>query len=597
MNSNSHSEKFFKLLDTVTDSLSNTDVLSAWSLGTDISSLTNGQKTIVEISSKVNQNMGKADAMTPTQANQLILYSELMSGYSNTRVTQLKSEQAGTGIENGFAQETLDQYSSKTRINSLVYRRLLHELNNKLTIILGYARVLNKRLTQSKKSEYLDEVKHIIDAGEEASDLIVHSLSSDTTEVKSKIAVPENGVEDIELDIEREIQVETETTDDWKMAPTLLIADDDLNIRQYLSGILKEHYQILHASDGEQALEKTRENAPDLMILDLVLPKVNGLEVCATLKSDENTRATKIIVLTGRIDEETKLAALEKGADDFLVKPFGEAELLTRLRNLASTVQLENSLRARNKTLSDTLSEMKKLQASLIQSEKLNALGSLSAGLLHEINNPLNYAMTATQLLKVEPALKTDPLLNRTVMDAIDGMERIRKIIRDLRSFAYPSEAQKHTAVHFQDALDVALRFASAETQGCKVEVDVKSPDLIYGIHSHIVQVLVNLISNAARALKDSKKSEAGSITVSGERLGPRYMVRVRDNGVGIEKEILNQILDPFFTTREVGDGMGMGLSICNTIVENHGGKLEVDSELNEWTEFRFDLKVLDSEG
>ena len=145
-----------------------------------------------------------------------------------------------------------------------------------------------------------------------------------------------------------------------------------------------------------------------------MLPKIDGLEVCRTLKQNPESRHIKIMLLTARIDEEAKISALNNGADDFLTKPFSKVEVQTRMRNLLQTAKLENTLRTHNKELEDTLLALKQTQIQLIHSEKINALGKLTAGLLHEINNPLNYALTALQMIKREPLFNEDEVLHET---------------------------------------------------------------------------------------------------------------------------------------------------------------------------------------
>jgi signal transduction histidine kinase len=374
--------------------------------------------------------------------------------------------------------------------------------------------------------------------------------------------------------------------------PKVLVVDDEPGMRRYLVDMLSSEYHVLQARNGAQGLKMAQQDMPDLMVLDLMLPEIDGLEVCRRLKAQESTRAIKIILLTARVDEHAKLTALENGADDFLTKPFGRTELLTRMRNLNKTLQLEMDLRANNDALSDAIENLKSLQASLIQSEKLNALGSLSAGLLHEINNPLNYTLTAVQLLQMEPALEQDPEIKGTIDDIFEGMRRIKDIVSDLRAFAYPSEADKQTSFHFQNALDTALRFTGAEIRKVNINQQISKPDLVMGSHSHVVQVLVNLLLNSVKAIEERDNTATGVIDVGSRVLDDRYYVSVLDNGTGMDEDTMKHVFDPFFTTREVGEGMGMGLSICHTIIANHGGKLTVDSADGEWTKFTFDLKL-----
>lgn len=374
----------------------------------------------------------------------------------------------------------------------------------------------------------------------------------------------------------------------------VLVVDDEPDMRRYLVGILEPEYLVLQARDGAEGLRLALDLEPDLILLDLMLPQLDGLEVCRRIRTDPKHRTTRIMLLTARADEHSKLTALEHGADDFLTKPFSTVEVLTRLRNLLENARLERDLAARNLRLERALKDLETTQAQLIQSEKLNALGSLSAGLLHEINNPLNYTLTALQLLAADPAVQGDELLREIVGDINEGMQRIRVIVTDLRAFAYPSEAQRAGRLDFNEVVDAALRFSAHDLSGIEVERSLASPAPVLGSKSHLTQVLVNLLGNASKAVAATGDGRPGVIRILGETDGGRLRVRVVDNGVGMDQATLGRIFDPFFTTRDVGQGMGLGLSICHTIIGNHQGRLTASSRPGEGTELAFDLPVAD---
>jgi signal transduction histidine kinase len=374
--------------------------------------------------------------------------------------------------------------------------------------------------------------------------------------------------------------------------PLVLVVDDEPDMRSYLINAMQDHYRVLEAQDGEQALRLATRHAPDLVLLDLMLPRVDGLEVCKRLKDMEATRQIKIMLLTARIDEGAKISALNHGADDFLTKPFSRVEVQTRLRNLLQNAQLENKLRMQNRELETTLATLRQTQSQLINSEKINALGRLTAGLLHEINNPLNYSLTALQFIKQDPALQADEILRDTFTDIDEGLTRIKNIISELQIFSHPSEAKRHELFPFREALASAMRFVEKEIGDIKIVQDLQMDDVVVGSRGSIIQVLINLLSNAGKAIIPIRKLRPGQINIrTGHRDG-RLFVSLRDNGVGIEASVMANIFDPFFTSRDVGEGMGLGLSICQTIVKNHGGVLSASSEPGQWTEFSFDLPL-----
>ena len=372
--------------------------------------------------------------------------------------------------------------------------------------------------------------------------------------------------------------------------PLVLIVDDEPDMRNYLKSSLENKYRIIAAQDGEQALDFAKKLNPDLILLDLMLPKIDGMEVCKQLKDSDETRHIKIMLLTARIDEGAKINALKNGADDFLTKPYSKVEVQTRLRNLLQTADLENRLRIHNKELENALFTLKQTQSQLIHSEKINALGRLTAGLLHEINNPLNYSLTALQFIQNEPALKSDEILQETFRDIDEGMHRIKSIISELQIYAHPSETSKQETFRFREALGSAVRFTAKEIETIRVIENIQEDDEISGSRGSIVQVLINLLTNAGKAINAIREPGTGEITVTTKSQNGRFNVYMRDNGVGINKDIIQNIFDPFYTSRDVGEGMGLGLSICDTIIKNHGGTLTVTSEPEKWTEFRFDL-------
>jgi signal transduction histidine kinase len=375
--------------------------------------------------------------------------------------------------------------------------------------------------------------------------------------------------------------------------PSLMIVDDEPDMRQYLVGFLEGDYRISQVRDGRQALDLAREYLPDLMLLDLMLPELDGHEVCRRLKGDPKTRNIKIVLLTARVDEGAKIIALENGADDFLTKPFSRTEVETRLRNLLETSKLESELIDRNDDLENALSELKQSQSNLIRSEKLNALGGLAAGLLHEVNNPLNYVISAIQLARMEPIVKTNKDLTEYLDDINEGVGRIRNIVSDLHTFAHPSEVDKRKAFSMSGAIESSMRFTASECTNMKIVLELTDVDTIDGSEGHIVQVLINLLSNASRAIKQLDKSRPGKIAIRSERFDDRMRIGVSDNGIGMDEERMGRVFEPFYTTKDVGEGMGLGLSICHTIIQNHGGALEVKSVEGECSEFTFDLPLV----
>lgn len=252
--------------------------------------------------------------------------------------------------------------------------------------------------------------------------------------------------------------------------------------------------------------------------------------------------------------------------------------------------RLRYELDGNNQELATTLTKLKETEVQLVQSEKMNALGKLSAGLLHEVNNPLNFTFMALQVAQQEAA--DNESLRETLKDIDDGMKRIRTVVSDLRAFAYPTDHMNLEELSLDDTLTQALRLTAHELGTITVDREGIKGRRAMGAGVHITHVFMNLLVNSAQALKGSATERSPLIKVYCTERNGRLEVAVRDNGIGVARQNLPKLLDPFFTTKAPGEGMGLGLSICHTIVKNHGGTMRIDSELGQWTEVAFDLPL-----
>ena len=373
-------------------------------------------------------------------------------------------------------------------------------------------------------------------------------------------------------------------------APLVLVVDDEPEMQRFLSTVLGREFRIMQASDGQEALEIVAAERPSMVVLDWMLPRVDGLETCRRIKQNPEWQATKVLLLTARVDEEAKLAALSEGADDFLTKPFSTIEVLTRLRNLYRATQLEAEVRLQNSELRETLRRLRETEMQLLQHEKLTSLGTMAAGLLHEINNPLNFAGVAVSLARKSPTTLSDPKLSEILTDVSDGLKRVGSIVSDLRAFATSQPVEHHQEISISTLLRHALRFTASELAHINVTVDVSDELIGIGNEPQLTQVLVNLLLNAARACSRMPDGGIGHISVRAINEGERIILTLTDNGAGIEGAVLARIFDPFFTTSDVGQGMGLGLSVSHSILRQHGGNLIVESEVGQGTTFRFDI-------
>ncbi len=382
--------------------------------------------------------------------------------------------------------------------------------------------------------------------------------------------------------------------------PKLLIADDEPQMRSFLRSQLKDSYQILEASDGREAVEMARQYRPSLILMDNMMPEIDGLQASHEIRKNETLRGIPILMLTARADEQTKLNALEAGVNDFLSKPFSLTELHTRLRNLVEASRFEQELARKNKRLHSTVSELndtierlKETETQLVQSEKMASLGTMSAGIVHEINNPMNYVRAAVQALEtLEVGEDCEEDFKDILADINDGVTRVIDIVTSLLSFAHPDgESQRdYTA---QEIVEHALRLVGTRLdENLRVEVDIEPALQLHVSRNPMIQLVMNLLQNAQDATrqKEFTPPDHPLVTIRGESDGDITRLIIRDNGPGIPEEIRNKIFDPFFTTKDVGEGTGLGLSICYRIAKQNQGSITVETEAGRFTEFRLEF-------
>ena len=235
------------------------------------------------------------------------------------------------------------------------------------------------------------------------------------------------------------------------------------------------------------------------------------------------------------------------------------------------------------------------IKGQLLQHEKMAAIGTLAAGLLHEVNNPVNFCLMAVDVALEEPAAKASPMVMECLIDAREGMKRVQHIVSDLKTFAYrkPGEMPESAVFLFEKALDTSLRLTSHEIKGIEVARDLPADTLVRGDEAAIIGVMINLLTNAAMAMRKVRHSGL-NIAITAFWKDNRLHASVRDNGPGIPPENLQRVFEPFFTTREVGQGLGLGLSISYRVIEQHGGQLMAESCVGEWTQMVFDLPRAD---
>jgi two-component system NtrC family sensor kinase len=373
-------------------------------------------------------------------------------------------------------------------------------------------------------------------------------------------------------------------------ARILIVDDEPANVLLIERLLESAGYRNLSSTtDSRQVLGRYREFAPDLILLDLMMPHLDGIAVLDQLRDVIPAGAyVPVLVLTADATQEAKRRALLAGARDFLTKPFEQFEVLLRIGNLLDTRRLHLALEAQNRSLEETVRQRTE---QLLQSEKIATMGSLLAGVAHELNNPLAVLSGQAQLLQGQGQ---DPAITRRALKIGEAADRCVRIVRNFLALARQRPPERaHTGI--KQVVTGAVELLAYELRSDDVEVVIDlAADLpvLWADPHQLHQVLVNLLGNAHQAMRRQPRRRRIVARARFDREAGRVRLEVSDTGPGIPSEIQARIFEAFFTTKAAGEGTGLGLSLCRGIVEEHGGTIAVESMVGEGTTFVIDLPV-----
>ena len=408
----------------------------------------------------------------------------------------------------------------------------------------------------------------------------------------------------------------------------ILIVDDEANNRKLLHQILKDNYQLSFSVDGKQALEIANKIIPDLILLDIMMPEMDGYEVCQKLKSQLKTNKIPVIFTTAMNEIEDELHGFETGCVDYIIKPFSPPIVMARvkthlkLKDALETMASQNKKleREKNKVTQNNLELEHRVTERTAQLESTNfnlqntlkqardlakkaesaniAKSQFLANMSHEIRTPMNGIIAATDLALAE-GLK--PEIENYIRIAHDSGQSLLKIINDILDFSKIESGYleiENLPFALKETIDsiIEMLFAEFKEKGIdlSLKIDPNLPEILVGDSMRLRQGITNLVNNA---LKFTNTGGLITIGVNQKKVGIHHGkimldFYIKDTGVGIKSKHLDNLFNPFTqadpsSTRKYG-GTGLGLSISKKIVEKMNGEIDIKSEYGKGTIFHF---------
>ncbi|MBE9229156.1 response regulator [Phormidium sp. LEGE 05292] len=361
----------------------------------------------------------------------------------------------------------------------------------------------------------------------------------------------------------------------------ILIVDDTPDNLRLLSAMLtKKGFEVRKALNGRSAIASAQADTPDLILLDIKMPEMEGYEVCQHLKADPKTRDIPVIFISALDDVMDKVRAFASGGIDYVTKPFQEAEVLARIENQLKIQRLQKKLLQQNEELARSNRELE--QFAYVVS--------------HDLQQPLQVITGFAKIMM----LQYQNSLNETALDYLnrifDSGGRMQRLIQDLLAYAQVGTPnQTFELIDCNLILEQVRENLQTAIAEKNVNLDYHFLPKVIGNEIQLIQLFQNLISNA---IKFTNSEVSPKIKISATKLDCKWCFEIHDNGIGIDSQNFEQIFEAFHRTPSAKEfpGTGIGLATCKKIVENHQGEIWVESELNVGTTFYFTL-ALENQG
>jgi signal transduction histidine kinase len=376
---------------------------------------------------------------------------------------------------------------------------------------------------------------------------------------------------------------------------TILIVDDTpTNVAMLADYLVGRGFSVMVAQDGEEGIERAMFAHPDLILLDVMMPRIGGFDTCRRLKANNATKDIPVIFMTALADIGDKIAGYEAGGVDYVTKPFHTDEVLARINTHLTLQTMRRQLVAQNRQLQEEIAERQKAEAILAQrSQELvrsNAeLEQMAYVASHDLQEPLRMVASYMQLLGQRYGSGLNAEAHEFIGFAVDGAKRMQALIDDLLTYSrVGTKAKPLEPTACSEVLDTTLATLRMTTSESGAQVQYATMPVVMGDREQLTQLFQNLICNA---IKFHDKT-APRIEVRAVDDGAYWRFEVEDNGIGIAPEYFERIFVMFqrLHSRSAYEGTGIGLAICKKIVERHGGRIWVEPAPQHGSIFKFTL-------
>ena len=373
----------------------------------------------------------------------------------------------------------------------------------------------------------------------------------------------------------------------------ILIVDDEPKNLKILRIRLEKEYELAEAETGEQALKLIEELKPALVLLDIMMPGIDGYEVAKKIKGNPKLCQTKVVLVSGKAMTEEKLEGYKAGADDYITKPFNGSELQAKVKVFVEMFNMAEELKRVNSSLEE---QVEVRSSQLIEQERMASVGIHAGEIAHNLKNPITVILGNLRMLQIKKPEVKDL---REVQMIESGVNRLLGVIENILHSLRNGQDNSTAPLDLNDIINDELEFLKVINSNFKhnisAHLSLNSTELVHWTISEASQVIGNIIKNGVEAMAETEKK---SLTIQTTNRSGFVEVKISDTGSGISRENLEKVFEPMFTTKNSNEpgqsrGTGLGLSFTKRVVEEAGGKVSLSSVVGEGTSITLSLPTV----